>query len=78
MTSDTRKGRPEEHRKLERLEFIELALTVAGRALGLVIALVFAIVAIQHANAAEWHVAAFAAAGSCGALAAVTNGGKGS
>jgi hypothetical protein len=40
--------------------------------------LVFAIVAIQHANAAEWHVAAFAAAGSCGALAAVTNGGKGS
>jgi hypothetical protein len=45
---------------------------------GLAVALVFAIVAIQHANAAEWQVAAFVAAGSCGALAAVTNGGKGS
>jgi hypothetical protein len=76
MANQKQGGKPEDQRKLQRLEIIDRALTIAGRALGLALTVAFAAIAILHANAAEWHVAALAAAGACGALAAVTGGGK--
>jgi len=67
---------PQDSSRLGRLDTLDRVLAVAGKVLGLVLTIVFAVIAITHANATEWHVAAGAAVASCAALAAVTGGGK--